>query len=101
LQDAGTLYGDIIYHKAPIMMRQLEKLMGKQAFQVGLQTYLKTYANGNASWPELIHMLDENTPADLQKWNEVWVDEAGRPVFDYQLDISDGRIRRFQISQRG
>ena len=30
LQDAGSLYGGIIYHKAPIMMRQLELLMGEQ-----------------------------------------------------------------------
>ncbi|MDX5436304.1 MAG: M1 family aminopeptidase, partial [Pontibacter sp.] len=30
LQDAGSLYGSIIYHKAPIMMRQLERLMGKE-----------------------------------------------------------------------
>ncbi|RYZ93927.1 MAG: aminopeptidase, partial [Sphingobacteriaceae bacterium] len=27
LQDAGSLYGNIIYHKAPVMMRQLERLM--------------------------------------------------------------------------
>ena len=27
------LYGNIIYHKAPIMMRQLERLMGKEAVQ--------------------------------------------------------------------
>lgn len=32
LKDAGTLYGNIIYHKAPIVMRQLERLMGKRNF---------------------------------------------------------------------
>jgi len=37
LQEAGTLYGNIIYHKAPIMMRQLERLMGKEAFRDGLR----------------------------------------------------------------
>ncbi|HEY4208189.1 MAG TPA: M1 family aminopeptidase, partial [Puia sp.] len=31
LQDAGSLYGNIIYHKAPIVMRQLERLMGADA----------------------------------------------------------------------
>ena len=42
LQDAGSLYGNIIYHKAPIMMRQLERLMGPEAFRDGLREYLQT-----------------------------------------------------------
>ncbi|MGV3503289.1 MAG: M1 family metallopeptidase [Adhaeribacter sp.] len=100
LQEAGTLYGPIIYHKAPIMMRQLETLMGAAAFQQGLQQYLATYAHGNASWPQLIGILDALSPADLQAWNQVWVNEPGRPVFDYQLEAAGGRITRLVISQQ-
>ena len=37
LKNAGLLYGNIIYHKAPIMMRQLEEQMGKEKFRTGLQ----------------------------------------------------------------
>jgi aminopeptidase N len=85
LQDAGSLYGNIIYHKAPIMMRQLERLMGEQPFQAGIQEYLKKYAHGNATWPDLITILDAHTPADLAAWNQVWVNQPGRPVFDYEL----------------
>ncbi|WP_460617670.1 M1 family aminopeptidase [Hymenobacter ruber] len=84
LQDAGSLYGNIIYHKAPIMMRQLERLMGPEAFRDGLREYLKTYAHGNATWPDLINILDARTPADLQAWNQVWVNQPGRPVFTYR-----------------
>ncbi|MDO6391242.1 M1 family aminopeptidase [Pontibacter sp. BT731] len=101
LQDAGSLYGHIIYHKAPIMMRQLERLMGEKAFQEGLQVYLKTYANSNATWPQLIEILDARTPVDLQAWNQVWVNEPGRPVFDSKLDVEDGKINVFSISQKG
>jgi aminopeptidase N len=100
LQDAGSLYGNIIYHKAPIMMRQLERLMGADAFRQGLQQYLARYAYGNASWPDLIALLDARTPADLQAWNQVWVNEPGRPVFDYQLETRDGRISRLVLTQR-
>ncbi|WP_432709141.1 M1 family aminopeptidase [Pedobacter sp.] len=49
LQDAGTMYGNIIYHKAPIMMMQLEKLMGPEPFQKGIREYLKKYAYQNAT----------------------------------------------------
>ncbi|WP_201979736.1 M1 family aminopeptidase [Hymenobacter rubidus] len=103
LQDAGSLYGNIIYHKAPIMMRQLERLMGPEAFQQGLQEYLRTYAHGNATWPDLIKILDARTPADLQVWNQVWVNQPGRPVFSYRFVGNEGsdRIRpRLTISQR-
>ncbi|MFD2146047.1 M1 family metallopeptidase [Mucilaginibacter antarcticus] len=72
LQDAGSMYGNIIYHKAPIMMRQLERLMGEKAFQEGLRQYLKRYAYGNATWPDLISILDARTPVDLLAWNKVW-----------------------------
>ena len=100
LKDAGTLYGNIIYHKAPIMMRQLERLMGKDKFQMGVREYLKKFANGNASWPDLIAILDKYADADLQKWNKVWVNDSGRPVIDYQLGKKDGKITRFNIQQK-
>ncbi|TPG65875.1 M1 family metallopeptidase [Hymenobacter nivis] len=101
LQAAGSLYGNIIYHKAPIMMRQLELLMGPDAFRDGLREYLKRYAYGNATWPDLIQILDARTPADLQAWNKVWVNEPGRPVFDYQLRTAGGEIKSFTLSQKG
>ncbi|GAA4394679.1 M1 family aminopeptidase [Nibrella viscosa] len=101
LQEAGTLYGGIIYHKAPIMMRQLERLMGKDALRNGLREYLKKYAYGNASWADLIAILDTYTPADLNDWNHVWVNETGRPRFDYRLEMSNNKISQFVISQKG
>ena len=101
LQDAGSLYGNIIYHKAPIMMRQLEHLMGPTAFRDGLREYIKRYAFGNATWPDLIALLDRRTPADLQAWNRVWVNEAGRPQFSYVLQTASGKITGLTISQKG
>lgn len=101
LQEAGALYGNIIYHKAPIVMRQLESLMGAQAFRDGLRDYLHAYAGGNAGWPDLIKALQRHTKRDLAAWNEVWVNEAGRPVISYDLRTADGRISRFTIRQKG
>lgn len=85
LQEAGTMYGNIIYHKAPIMMRQLELLMGEQAFQSGVREYLARYQYSNARWDDLIGILAQHTSADLQQWNKVWAYRPGRPVFDFQI----------------
>ena len=82
LNEAGTMYGAIIYNKAPIMMRQLETLLGKKAFKEGMRTYLAKYANANATWPDLIDILDALSPQDLKAWSEVWVNTPGRPVFE-------------------
>ena len=101
LQEAGSLYGGIIYHKAPIMMRQLERLIGKPALRDGLREYLKKYAFGNATWIDLITILDARTPTDLVAWNRVWVAETGRPKFTYQLDQQAGKISRMIILQTG
>jgi len=79
LNEAGSLYGAIIYQKAPIVMRQLELFMGEEAFRDGLREYLTTYAMGNATWPDLISILDRRTPADLVAWSRAWVEERGRP----------------------
>jgi len=99
LKDAGSLYGNIIYHKAPIMMRQLELLMGKENFQNGLREYLKTYAYRNATWPDLIKILGKYTTQDLVAWNNTWVNQPGRPVFNYSLVSKNGKIKRFLLIQ--
>ncbi len=83
LNEAGSLYGAIIYNKAPIMMRQLEKILGEEKFRQGIQEYLSTYKFKNATWPELISILDSKTELDLFSWSKVWVETAGRPHFEY------------------
>ncbi len=84
--NAGTLYGDIIYHKAPIMMQQLVLLMGRVQFRLGVQEYLKTYSMGNANWNELISILDSYTDQDLSVWSKIWTQEQGRPAVGYAVD---------------
>ena len=80
LNEAGQLYGPIIYDKAPIMMRQLESLVGEARFQAGLREYLERHAFANATWSDLIEILDAATDDDLDAWSEVWVNTPGRPA---------------------
>lgn len=100
LENAGTLYGNIIYHKAPIMMRQLEHLMGEKEFQLGVQEYLKTYSYSNASWPDLIHILSKRTSIDLLQWNKVWVNETGRPIFEDSILYNQSLVNDYYLKQK-
>ena len=100
LKDAGSLYGSIIYNKAPIMMRQLEASMGKEAFQKGIEKYIKKYANDNADWNNLVEILDAETPLDMKKWSEVWVNKSGRAIFSDKIGYdAQNLIAAFEIQQ--
>ena len=92
LDEAGQLYGAIIYQKAPIVMRQLELMMGEEPFRDGLREYLKRYAYGNATWLDLVKILDDKTPEDIAAWSHAWVEERGRPAFVTAVGFSNERI---------
>jgi aminopeptidase N len=100
LTEAGTLYGAIIYQKAPIVMRQLEMILGADAFRDGLRDYLNAHMFGTASWAELIKVLDGRTPDELEAWSHAWVEEAGRPEIATDLEIENGRIARLAFVQK-
>lgn len=92
LEEAGTLYGAIIYQKAPIVVSQLERLIGEEAVRRGLREYLATHAYGNATWSDLIGVLDALTPEDLRQWSQVWVEQSGRPRVDVAVVSEDGIV---------
>lgn len=84
LQNAGTLYGGIIYHKSPIVMKQLENIAGSNSLKNGIREYVANNAYGNASWNDLIASIDRYTETDLQVWSNAWVYEPGRPVLYFE-----------------
>jgi aminopeptidase N len=98
LDDAGQLYGPIIYQKAPIVMRQLELMLGERALREGLRAYLRRYAYRNATWLDLVTMLDAGTETNLAEWSRTWVEERGRPEFRTNLIIGgDNRVSQLGL----
>ena len=99
LKDAGSLYGPIIYDKAPIVMRQLEALLGSDELRDGLREYLTRFAFANATWADLIQILDARTDEDLGAWSRIWVEEPGRPTIATDLRIETGKVSRLALTQ--
>ena len=99
LSEAGSLYGAIIYQKAPIVMRHLEQQMGPEAFRDGLREYLRKYSFGNASWADLVALLDPRIEEDLATWSRAWVDERGRPSIATELEVLNDTIRVLRFRQ--
>jgi aminopeptidase N len=100
LNEAGSLYGAIIYQKAPVVMRQLETIVGAGAFRDGVQRYLQKHRFANATWPDLVAVLDELTSEDLAAWSRAWVDEPGRPIVSTVVEIANDQIDRLILTER-
>ncbi len=83
LRNAGLVYGNIIYNKAPVMMSKLVEMMGEESFREGIHEYLTTFAYGNATWADLIAILDARCDADLKSFSDVWVNEKGMPHIQF------------------
>ena len=86
LRDAGLIYGNIVYDKAPVVMDMLAVRMGPNAFRDGLMEYLRTYPYANADWSDLITILDTRTEEDLAAWSRSWVEEKGMPEYSVSAD---------------
>jgi aminopeptidase N len=100
LNEAGSLYGNIIYDKAPIVMRQLEGIAGPDAFREGLRDYLKRYSFGNATWLDLVQIFEKRKPGEVAGWSRAWVERRGRPEITTILRTgTDGTISQLRLAQ--
>lgn len=91
LNQAGLLYGNIIYGKAPVVMRKLETLIGADQLRSGLKRYLNYYAYKNATWDDLMAILDEENPdARVRQFSNVWVKQKGMPTI--HTDYINGKL---------
>lgn len=85
LANAGLLYGNIIYDKAPVMMRKLEELMTPSDFKKGLREYLTKYSYTNADWTDLINILSKHHP-EVKEFSHNWVDQKSLPTITCDKD---------------
>jgi aminopeptidase N len=99
LKDAKSAYGAIVYSKAPGVLKQLNYVLGDEAFQRGLQIYLAQHAYGNATWSDLIGAFESASGRKLTTWADVWVRHRGMPLVTAQWNCADGRLRGLRLLQ--
>jgi len=101
LRDAGLIYNQVVYNKAPVMMKKIVEMMGEEAFREGIREYLRTYAYGNATWDDLVNILDAKTDKDLKAFSEVWVNQKGMPQIRFSLHGSGFTVSQADPCGRG
>lgn len=86
LRYAGLIYGQTIYNKAPIVLDKIVELMGEEPFRLSIQEYLTTYAYGNASWNDLVEIMDRHSAEDISQFSNTWVDQVRMPIVTLSRD---------------
>jgi aminopeptidase N len=98
---AKSNYGPIVYNKAPAVLKQLEFLVGADAFRGGLQLFLQRHAYGNATWRDLLAAISEVSGVDLRSFGEHYILRPGIALVETELQLDgDGRVASLALRQR-
>ena len=94
LDQAKSNYGAIVYNKAPSVLKQLDYLVGPDAFQRGLRRFLAAHAYGNATWRDLLSAIGAESRRSLDRWGREYILRPGMPVIEQTVRVTaDGQPR--------
>jgi aminopeptidase N len=100
LSAAKSAYGNIVYRKAPSMLRQAEFFLGPEKFQRAVRSLLKERAYSNAEWADLVHSFERTSGSKLDDWASAWVRRRGMPDVRAVWSVDQrARINRFVLRQ--
>ena len=92
-------FDHISYFKGSAVIRQLAALIGDQALQQGLRSYLKRHAYGNADYSDFLAALADSSQIDLLAWAQRWLRESNVDTLEPRITVADGRITAAAILQ--
>ncbi len=100
LSEAKSAYSNIVYAKAPAVLRQAEYFLGEKRFREGVRDFLKSHAYGAADWNDLVRSLERASGEKLGAWTSAWVERRGMPRVRLlpQKDKA-GKLRAITIEQ--
>jgi aminopeptidase N len=100
LSAAKSAYGNIVYRKAPSMLRQAEFYLTPPKFQKAVQLLLKEHAFANAEWADLVRSFERTSERKLDVWAAAWVKKRGMPDVRVEWEATErGRIKSFVVRQ--
>ncbi len=100
LSAAKSAYGNIVYRKAPALLRQAEVYLGAAEFQRAVRLVVQEHAFANAEWADLVRAFERASGQKLDAWADAWVKRRGMPDVRVAWRTTDGRISSFALTQR-
>src|SRR6266849_3022795 len=100
LSGAKSAYGNIVYGKAPAVLRQAEFYVGASVFRRAVRQFLKGHAYAAADWSDLVAALERASGRKLKRWAEAWVKRRGMPEVRLAWDTDrDGGPKNTALEQ--
>jgi aminopeptidase N len=100
LDQAKSAYGAIVYNKAPSVLKQLNYLVGDDAFQRGVRAFLSTHAYANATWQDLLAAVGTASGRSMDEFGRNFMTRPGMPVVETSVEVRNGKIARLTLTQR-
>jgi aminopeptidase N len=101
LSAAKSAYGNIVYRKAPSMLRQAEFYLGEREFREAVRLFVKEHAFANAEWSDLVRAFERTSGRRLGAWADAWVRRRGMPDVRVAWTTNRrGRLSGLTITQR-
>lgn len=91
------IFDVISYQKGASVINMISKYLGEDAFQKGLQTYLKKFSYSNAVTSDLWDHLSLASGKDVSNAMDNWIKEMGYPVITIE---ETSELGKYRISQR-
>ena len=100
LDQAKSAYGPIVYNKAPSVLKQLNHLVGEDAFRRGVRQFLGAHEYANATWQDLLRAVGASAGRQLDAFGQNFMLRPGMPIVEPRITVRDGRIERLELIQR-
>ena len=101
LSAAKSAYGNIVYRKAPSMLKQAEFYLGEREFRDAVRLVIKEHAYANATWEDLVGAFERTSNRKLGAWADAWVKRRGMPDVRVRWTANRrGLVNNFEIEER-
>ncbi|TMG55121.1 MAG: M1 family metallopeptidase [Chloroflexi bacterium] len=91
-EEASERFDAITYTKGAAVLRMIEGYLGEDAFREGVRSYLRRYAEANASADDFWRELDAASGQDVTRIANAWIKESGHPLVDCEARERDGGL---------
>jgi aminopeptidase N/predicted methyltransferase len=96
--DIKTAFDNITYQKGAAVIRMFEEYVGEEAFRQGVQAYLKTHADGNATAADFLAAISRSSGKEVGAPFATFLDQAGLPLVKMKVSCEEGK-GRVELSQ--
>jgi len=94
--EMNNFYTLTVYEKGAEVIRMLHTLLGEQAFQAGMQTYVERHDGQAVTCDDFVNAMQDASGKDLSLFKR-WYSQSGTPVLSVQTQF-DSATQQFSLT---